>query len=190
MLRLATTDTVQVASNVQGHNTVLKVAVRNSNGEEAKIAYKYVPTARLKHRGGKYQVEAEVRAASCLPPSPLLVQISGSGKTTSGAFVSISRYGGTSLRRFVQGSLWQQMCVKERTADACHILVCLATALEQVHAKGYIFRDLKMDNVLISGKGGLAQLVDFGLLVRRDQADFFSGLSMSEYEHCLRNSCN
>jgi serine/threonine-protein kinase len=53
--------------------------------------------------------------------------------------------------------------------DAVHIALDIARALEYLHARNYIHRDIKPDNILIT-QGGVAKLADLGLAKRMDDA--------------------
>jgi serine/threonine-protein kinase len=54
-------------------------------------------------------------------------------------------------------------------ADAVHIALDIARALEYLHARNYVHRDIKPDNILIT-QGGVAKLADLGLAKRMDDA--------------------
>ena len=49
------------------------------------------------------------------------------------------------------------MALSQATLYAASLLL----ALEHIHQQGYIFRDLKLENVMI-GPNGYAKLIDFG----------------------------
>ena len=48
---------------------------------------------------------------------------------------------------------------------ALHYAGCVAAALEAIHARGWAYRDLKAENVVLA-PSGYAKLVDFGLAKR------------------------
>src|SRR5581483_2834111 len=54
-------------------------------------------------------------------------------------------------------------------ADAVHIALDIARALEHIHARNFVHRDLKPDNVLLT-QTGVAKLADLGLAKCRDEA--------------------
>jgi serine/threonine-protein kinase len=53
--------------------------------------------------------------------------------------------------------------------DVVHIALDIARALEYLHARNYVHRDIKPDNILIT-QAGLAKLADLGLAKRMDDA--------------------
>ena len=56
-----------------------------------------------------------------------------------------------------------------RVGDAVHIVRDIARALEHAHSRNIVHRDIKPDNILISG-AGVAKLADLGLAKRIDEA--------------------
>ena len=52
-------------------------------------------------------------------------------------------------------------------ATARHYCACLSLALRWMHARGWIYRDLKLENILIDAHGA-AKLCDFGFVKRLD----------------------
>jgi tetratricopeptide (TPR) repeat protein/predicted Ser/Thr protein kinase len=66
---------------------------------------------------------------------------------------------------FVEGkNLHQYVQEKEKLAarEAVNIMIQACSALDAIHEKGIVHRDIKPDNILIA-KGGLVKLMDFGL---------------------------
>src|SRR5262249_43704901 len=59
--------------------------------------------------------------------------------------------------------------------DAVHITVDIAKALEHIHARNYVHRDIKPDNILIT-KSGVAKLADLGLAKCTDDATHLTAL--------------
>jgi serine/threonine-protein kinase len=53
--------------------------------------------------------------------------------------------------------------------DVVHIALDIARALEYLHARNYVHRDIKPDNILIT-QAGVAKLADLGLAKRMDDA--------------------
>jgi len=53
--------------------------------------------------------------------------------------------------------------------DAVHIVIDIARALEHLHSRNVVHRDIKPGNILIN-KAGLAKLTDLGLAKRTDEA--------------------
>ena len=93
------------------------------------------------------------------------------------------------------GELFQHLSRIKRFTEkqAKYIAACLVLALGHLHTKGYIYRDLKPENVLFDEKG-YARLTDFGLvkfIKKTDKATTFCGTP--EYlspEIILDHGCN
>jgi serine/threonine-protein kinase len=58
---------------------------------------------------------------------------------------------------------------KLAVADAVHITLDVARALEHAHSRNIIHRDIKPDNILLT-RSGIAKLADLGLAKRTDEA--------------------
>jgi len=58
---------------------------------------------------------------------------------------------------------------------ACWYACEVASALDWLHRRGWIYRDLKLSNVVICARTGRARLVDFGFARRTDRADSVVG---------------
>lgn len=71
-----------------------------------------------------------------------------------------------------------QACVKQlgrpgdpvRTAEAIRIAACVAEALDCLHSRGIVHRDLKSSNIVVLADGGV-KLLDFGTARMDDQRD-------------------
>ena len=50
--------------------------------------------------------------------------------------------------------------------ETVSITLSILNILEQVHKSGYVFNDLKLENVLIGGEKNEVTLIDFGLCSR------------------------
>ncbi len=69
---------------------------------------------------------------------------------------------------WVEGTSLRALLAKEKCLDpevACAIACELADALEHVHARGFVHKDVKPDNVLLA-RGGEVKLIDFGIATR------------------------
>lgn len=98
--------------------------------------------------------EREIRLAAQLQ-HPHMVPLLDAGHTASGfPFYTMPLMRGESLRaRMQQGSI--------SASDAIAILLDVAKALTHAHAEGVIHRDVKPENVLLSGNS--AMVTDFGI---------------------------
>jgi serine/threonine-protein kinase len=54
-------------------------------------------------------------------------------------------------------------------ADGVHIALDIARALEHIHARNFVHRDIKPDNILVT-QSGVAKLADLGLAKRMDES--------------------
>ena len=72
------------------------------------------------------------------------------------SFIAMEYVEGKNLHQYVQDK------GKLSPREAVNILIQACSALEAIHEKGIIHRDIKPDNILVS-KGGLVKLMDFGL---------------------------
>ncbi len=103
----------------------------------------------------------EIRIASSLVhPGILTVQDSGDA---NGVLYYVMPY--------VEGESLRERLARERQLpidEAVGIATEVATALEAAHARGFIHRDIKPDNIMLSG--GHALLADFGIARAIDQA--------------------
>lgn len=59
-------------------------------------------------------------------------------------------------------------------------VMCVALALRHVHAQGYVYRDVKLENVLID-EGGYAKICDFGFSKKAADTRTFTKCGTDEY---------
>src|SRR5436190_3162466 len=95
----------------------------------------------------------EARAAASLS-HPNVCQLFDIGETDGSPFIVMELLDGESLaERLARGAI--------PLADAIRITLSIRTALEALHARGFVHRDLKPSNVFLTGYG--VKLLDFGL---------------------------
>jgi serine/threonine-protein kinase len=86
-------------------------------------------------------------------------------------YIAMEYVDGDSLQK------WVNRLGKLPVADAVHVVIACARALEHAHAKGLIHRDIKPDNVLIS-RSGKVKVTDLGM-VKKLETDEEKGLTMT-----------
>ena len=100
--------------------------------------------------------EEEARAASSLN-HPNIVTIYDVGEENGRAFIAMELVPGKTLGEILkQGPL--------PTTDVVAIFTQIARGLARAHRSGVLHRDLKPDNVMVDGEGGV-KILDFGLAV-------------------------
>lgn len=81
------------------------------------------------------------------------------------------------VMEYVNGPSARSLLDKEGrllVGDATRICLDIARALEHVHARNFVHRDIKPDNILISSTG-VAKLADLGLAKRTDETSHLTG---------------
>jgi serine/threonine protein kinase len=90
------------------------------------------------------------------------------------------------MMSFMEGGDFLGLLLREEVLpeDACRFYIAeMICAVEEVHSKGWIHRDLKPDNFLIDGNGHL-KLSDFGLAFSKNWAHQMSYYSCTRMETC------
>ncbi len=109
-----------------------------------------------------YQVE--LGAMTEITPSPFLQRCHMAFESTSDIFFVVDLVPAGDLFSHLVRS------VKETGGgfsefDSCLIVAEIVIGLEHMHNEGFVHRDLKVENVMLDGRGHV-KLVDFGLAVR------------------------
>ena len=118
------------------------------------VALKFVPDNLVGDRKSLDRFEREARAASQLN-HPNICTIHDIEDNDGHPFIVMEKLEGESLKQRMHG---QPMDFDE----VLDIAIQVASALEALHAKGIIHRDIKPGNIFLT-KNGQAKLVDFGL---------------------------
>jgi tRNA A-37 threonylcarbamoyl transferase component Bud32/tetratricopeptide (TPR) repeat protein len=114
-----------------------RVAIKVLRAEAA------VPTDRLVH---------EARALARLT-HPNVVTVYEVGESDHGVFVAMELVDGESLRTWMRGRSWREVC---------EVFAQAAAGLAAAHAADLVHRDVKPDNIIV-GADGRVRVTDFGL---------------------------
>lgn len=102
---------------------------------------------------------------------PNIVASFGVGDDQGWHFVAMEFVDGDSVQK------WLNRLGRLSVADAIHITIACARALEYAHAQGHIHRDIKPDNILIT-RTGRVKVTDLGMVKKLDE-DEEKGLTMT-----------
>ena len=93
------------------------------------------------------------------------IKFDHSGVARTVSWETIPGIGEAVVMEFVDGQeLRQWLLESKRTrSQKLGVVIQIAEALEYIHSLGISHRDLKPDNILITHKGGVAKIIDFGL---------------------------
>ena len=97
-------------------------------------------------------------------PHPHLAETYGYGEMEDGAPFMIMD--------FIEGErLNEYIAIRERIPpeECLYYALDLVSALEYIWNSGYVYRDMKPENIIIK-KDGLAAIIDFGLCMKREEA--------------------
>lgn len=91
----------------------------------------------------------------------------------------------TIITEFLPMSLTAEM-VKD-PQDGLRIMGEIAHGLQEIHAKGYVHRDLKPNNIMLT-ETGVAKIIDLGLMERTNKADGWAGTRGYVNARSLKNA--
>jgi len=133
------------------------------------VALKFLPEGFLDNERSRERFLQEARTAAALnhpnictihevgQVGPDTVDNADAGAIPAGSpFIAMELVDGSTLRQFLDRS--EMVAV----AEILDIAVQLAEGLAEAHAAGFVHRDLKPQNVMITSKGG-AKILDFGV---------------------------
>jgi serine/threonine-protein kinase len=123
---------------------------------DRKVAVKTVSSKIAKHPDLVQRFVREMRWLAHLD-HPQIVKVYAAGEHDGTPYAALEFVDGRNLLEWLNEL--QSLCV----ADAVHIALLCAEALEHAHSKGIIHRDVKPANILI-GQLGEVKLTDFGLV--------------------------
>ncbi|KFM27498.1 MAP/microtubule affinity-regulating kinase 3 [Auxenochlorella protothecoides] len=122
----------------------------------AQVAVKIIEKARLRDATDRERVEREVRVMRALNNHVNIVRVLESAETADAVYVVMEHCTGGSLLDHVR----ERKCLRD--GEAALVFQQLLAALGHCHGAGIVHRDVKLENILFDGAGGV-QLIDFGL---------------------------
>ncbi|KAL6785808.1 SNRK1B [Auxenochlorella protothecoides x Auxenochlorella symbiontica] len=122
----------------------------------AQVAVKIIEKARLRDATDRERVEREVRVMRALNNHVNIVRVLESAETADAIYVVMEHCTGGSLLDHVR----ERKCLRD--GEAALVFQQLLAALGHCHGAGIVHRDVKLENILFDGAGGV-QLIDFGL---------------------------
>lgn len=131
---------------------------------KTKFALKRIDLSRL-HESNMPNIERELEAHSKMD-SPNIVRFYGWFSEGESLLFLV-------LELCIKGNLFQKLvaCPRLPEREIRRLFKEICFAINQVHSKGYVMRDLKPENVLLSDSGA-AKLCDFGWCARLNDAEF------------------
>jgi len=107
----------------------------------------------------KTMFQRELQILQHLGGHPNIVKMKAIGEEDGEAKLLILELMESNLAEFIVSPEYEQLSIQRRVEIALNI----ANALQCVHEKSLIYRDIKLENVLVSKQGREVKLADFGL---------------------------
>ncbi|MCA9082100.1 MAG: protein kinase, partial [Planctomycetaceae bacterium] len=145
-----------ISSVATGNTTQIWEAKNIQNGQA--YALKILFDEYLKDAEAKASLKHEYNVAKSLE-HPSIIQVYDLRISKLHAYFTMEYFRAPNLKAMLRNDLPGVQARAEK------LMECLVQALMAVHRKGWIHRDVKPENVLLS-KGGEARLIDFSLASR------------------------
>lgn len=139
----------------QGGFGITYLAVDRENGQKV-VVKKYAPGDPARQKNNRKKCLREARIMAGLKPVPEIARVLNYFEEDQTACIVMEYVPGTSLRDYLE-CLDQPMSF----CDAVRMLIPVMDALEKVHKRNILHRDLSPDNLLVRENGSLC-VIDFG----------------------------
>jgi len=138
---------------------VTLVSVRHREGDEEILALKCMSKAHVVQCGQAKHIVAEKEILEQLPHHPFVLELFRTFQDKDCVYMLTELIQGGELFNYLHGDLGTGDCLDEHGARfyAANVFV----ALEHLHKHGVVYRDLKPENLMVSGNGFL-KVIDLG----------------------------
>lgn len=166
-----------VINKAIGEGSMGEVYLAMQDSLDRKVALKLLPKEFASNTTLLERFQREAKSLAELD-HPHIVRVHAMGEDAGHYYAAMEFIDGASLQSILDKK--QRLPV----ADALHIILVCAAALEHAHQRGIIHRDIKPANILIS-RHGMAKVADFGLvkLVDADMSMTSTGTSLGTPEY-------
>ena len=120
------------------------------------VAVKVIEKSRLTNPKDRDRVDREVRVMRALGGHPAIAQLFQVSETSLYIYIFMELCGGGTLLEYVRNKS------KLDEGEARTIFCQVIAAIRHCHRRGVVHRDIKLENILLDGQGGV-RLIDFGL---------------------------
>ena len=127
-------------------------------------AMKRLAATNIAQHGGKQFVpllhrERDLMAA--IPQHPFIVNLHGTCKDAENLYLVMDYVNGTPLGNYCENKWNKGRNLTSK--EVKYFSMCMLEALGHLHQNDIMYRDLKLENVVIDYQSGLLKLIDFGL---------------------------